>query len=89
MVEGVQDRSGLKMIEELRKFIKMDKHAPIRIGDVEKEKESRKVARPKVTEDVGEAQIREGTDKLTSRTGEGGTLRTFSDTTNVGDNKRR
>ena len=52
--------------------------------------ESRKVMKPKFTTDFPDAVVREGADELTLRAtlrAEGGVLRTFSDTTDVGDSR--
>ena len=40
LVKGLQERSRLKMMEGLRKFIMMDNHEAIRTGDLENAQES-------------------------------------------------
>ena len=75
---------------ELRKFIKMDNHEAIRIGDLEKAQESRQAVKPKFTEDFpGSGAVREGADELTLRREEEGMLRTLVETTSVGDSRWR
>ena len=49
--------------------------------------ESKKVVKPKFTTDFPEAVAREGADELTLRAHEEGALRSFIDTTNVGDKR--
>ena len=77
LVVGLQERSRLKMMEE--------HHEASKIGDLEKNLESLSVVKPKFTTDFREAVVREGADELTLRKEEEGMLRTFIDTTNVGD----
>ena len=47
LVESLQERSRLQMMEELRKFIMMDNHEAVRIGEVDNAQESRQVVKPK------------------------------------------
>ena len=56
----------------------------VKIGDMEKILESLSVVKPKFTAGFPGAVVREGADELTQRREEG-ILRTFIDTTNVGD----
>ena len=66
----------------------MDNHEAVRIGDLEKNSMAIKVVGPKFnTEDIPEAAVREGVDELPLRRVEEGMLRTFIDTTNVGDRR--
>ena len=67
----------------------VDNHEAARVGDLEKNMESRKVVKPKFMTDCPEAVVREGADELTLRAGEEGALRTFIDPTNVGDKRWR
>ena len=60
-----------------------------RVGDSEKNMESRKVVKPKFTTDSPEAVVWEGADELTLRAGEESALRTSIDTTNVKDGCHR
>ena len=88
----VQDRlekSWLKIMDGLRRFIMADDHVAVKVGDLDKNMESKPVLKPKFTTDVREAVIREGADELTLRRQEEGMLRTFSDSTDVGDNRWR
>ena len=48
LVWGFQERSQLKMMEELRKFITMDNQEAVKIGDLEKRQALRPVVKPKV-----------------------------------------
>ena len=87
LVGGLQERSRLKMIEVLRKFISVDNHEAVEIGDLEKTQESRLVLKPKFTTDFAEVVVREGADELTVRREDEGMLRSVIDTTNVGDSR--
>ena len=90
LVEGLQEGSRLKMVEELRKFITMDGHTRrVNVGDLEKTYKSAPVVKPQFTTDFLEAAAREGADEPTLRREETGMLRTVVDTTNVGDSRRR
>ena len=75
LVKGLQERSRLKMMEGLRKFIMMDNHEAIRTGDLENAQESY----------VPEAVVRDGADEVTLQREEEGMPRTFVNTTKVGD----
>ena len=44
-------RFGLRIIDEFRKFIAVDNHAAVKIGDLEKETRSKKVVLPTFTSD--------------------------------------
>ena len=46
LVEGLQERSGLKMVEELRRVITVDDHEAVKIGDLEKTLDSLSVVKP-------------------------------------------
>ena len=66
----------------------MDGHEAIKIGDLEATFVSLSIVEPEFNkEDFPQARLR-GTVELTPRKGEGGKLRTFIDTTNVGDSGR-
>ena len=62
-------------------------YAAVKIRDLEKETRSKKVVKPNFTTDYPGAFIREGADELTLRADEEEVVRSFIDTTNVG-NKR-
>ena len=79
VVQGFQEKSRLKIWTGSEGSI---------IGDFAKSMESRKVVNPKFTTDFPEAVVREGADELTLRAEEG-LLRTFADTTDVGDSAGR
>ena len=57
------------------------------MGDVEMNMGSRKVVKPNFTTDYYRAMAREGADEPTLRAEEEGMLRTFIDTTDVGDDR--
>ena len=76
-------------MDGLRRFIMVDDHEPVRVGDCETNMESRKVVKPKITTDCLEAVVRGGAEELTVSADEEGMLRTFIDTTDVGDNSWR
>ena len=58
-------------------------HEAVKVRDLRRETRSKKVVKPKFTA-LG-AFIRNGADELTLRVHEGGVLRTFIDSSNVGD----
>ena len=74
LVKGFQERSRLKMMTELRKFITVDNHEAVKICDLEKTLESHSVVKPKCAADFAGAVVREGTHKLTVRREEEGLL---------------
>ena len=78
VVEGLQERNRLKMMEELRN------DEAVKIGDLEKTQELLRVVKPMFTGDFPGAVVREGVDELTLRREETGMLRTCIDTTDVG-----
>ena len=62
----------------------------MKVGDLVKNMESKKVVKPKLTTDFREAVTREGADELTLTLRdeeEEGMLRNFVDTTDVGDSR--
>ena len=59
----------------------------MKVGDLDKNMESKKVVKPKLTTDVREVVTREGADEVTLRDEEEGMLRNFVDTTDVGDSR--
>ena len=81
LVEDLQDRSKLKMMGALRRFITVDRHESVKIGDLEKALGSRSVVKPKFTSDFPERVVREGGDELALRREEEGMLRFFIDNT--------
>ena len=62
-----------------------DNHEAVKVGDLELNMESRPVWRPKFTTDFPDAVVREGADELTLRKEEEGAVRSFIDTTEVGN----
>ena len=66
-------------MDGLRKFIMVDNHDAVNVGERDKNVESRKVVTPKFTTDLSEAVVRDGADELTLRADEEGALRTFID----------
>ena len=87
VVEGFQEKSRQQIMDGLRRFIMVDNREAVKVGDSEKNMESRPVAKPKFTTDFPEALVQEGADELTLRPEEEGMLRTFIDTTEVGDSR--
>ena len=73
----------LQVLDGLRKFLAVDNHEAVTVGDLNREARSKKVVKPKFTTDFLGAGIHEGTDELTLRAREEGVLRTFLDTSNV------
>ena len=65
LVESLQERSRLKMTQELRRFIMVDCHEAVKIGDLVKNLESRSVVEPKCTADLPHATAREEADEPT------------------------
>ena len=59
----------------------------MKVVDLDKNMESKKVVKPKLTTDVREVVTREGADEVTLRDEEEGMLRNFVDTTDVGDSR--
>ena len=67
-------------------FIEVDCREAAQIGNLEKTSEATKVVKPKCDKEIfPNAIIREVVDELTLREGEEGTLRSFINTTSVGD----
>ena len=65
VVPGLLEKSRRKVMDGLRKFIAVDNHAAVKIGDLEKEMGSKKAVNPKFTTDFPGAVVREGADELT------------------------
>ena len=65
----------------------MDNHEAIKIGDVERTRESLPKEKPKFRADFPETVVREGVDALILTREEEGMLRTFVNTTNVGGSR--
>ena len=72
-------------MDGLRKFIEVDNHAAVKIGDLEKDTKSKRVVKPKFTADSPRAVT--GKARMTLRAHEEGVSRTFIDTSNVGDQR--
>ena len=83
LVEGLQERSRIKMMDELRRFTTVNDHQLVKTGTLEKTLASLSVVEPQFTVDFPAAVVREGADEVTLRREEG-MLRTFINTTNVG-----
>ena len=66
----------------------VDNHEAVESGDLEKTLESLSVVKQKFTADFPEAVVCQGADELTLRREEEGIVRTFINTTQVGDNRR-
>ena len=72
LVEGLRERSRLKMTEGLRKFI-VDIHEAVKLGDLEKTLESLSVVEPQFGSALPDVTVREGVDELPLEKGEEGT----------------
>ena len=83
-LEDVLDEVFLGVKDELR-FIMVDSHEAVRIGDLEKNSMAIKVVSPDPTERCSQTRrLREGVDDGTLRRGEDGMLRICIDTTDRG-----
>ena len=90
LVECLQERSRLKMVKELRRFITVDNREAVSICHWARLLVSLPVVEPKLDkEDFPETAVREGAEELTLRKGEERGLRTVIDTTNVGGSRWR
>ena len=76
-------------MDGLWKFTAVDNHEAVKVGDLHQESRSKRVGRPRFATELSGAVIREGADELTLRAQEEGVLRTFIDTSNVGDQRWR
>ena len=72
-----------RIMDGLRRFIMVHNHEAVKVGVSEKDM----AVKPKFTTDFPEAVVREVADELTLRAEEEGALRTFTDTTDVGDSR--
>ena len=77
VTQGLQERRRLKIMDGLRRFIMVDNHEVVKVGELDKNMESMKVVKPNFTTDFSEAVIREGADELTLRAEEEGVLHTL------------
>ena len=59
----------------------------MKVGDLENDAVVLPIVEPKFSVGCPEAEVLDGAEKLTRRRGEEGGLRTFIDTTNVGDSR--
>ena len=87
VLQGLGEKNRLKILDGLRRFIMVDNHEVVKLGDSEKNMESRIMSKPEFTADFLGSVVRERADELTLRAEEEGMLRTFIDTTDVGDNR--
>ena len=71
LCEDLQEQKKLKKMDELRRFSEVDNHETVKIGDEEKNS---------AIKAVGPDFNQKGVDELTLRTGEEGTLRSFTNT---------
>ena len=85
VVWSFQEKRRLQIMAALGRFI-IDKREAVKVGDLDKNVESRPVVKPNFTTDFPEAVVREGAGGLTVRREEEGMLRTIIDATGVGDN---
>ena len=76
--EGLQEQGWLKITNELRRFIHVDIHAAVNIGDLGKNSEAIKVVRPEFNSgDFPKAAVWEGVDELMLGEGEPSTWRSL------------
>ena len=66
-------------MDELTRFIKVNNHEAVNIGDLEEHSVARHESEPKFSVDCPELAVREGVEELTLRRAEEGMLRTFID----------
>ena len=85
--EGLQERSKVNTMDELKRSITVDNREAVKVGDLEKESLVFLIVDPKFSVDCLDAAVLEGAEELTHRRGEECGLRTFIDTTNVGDSR--
>ena len=88
VVPDLLDKSRLKTMDGLGMSVAVDKYAAVKIWDPEKKTKSARVVSQKCTTNFPGVVVREGADELPLRAHEEGHLRSFIDTTNVGDKKR-
>ena len=67
LVEGLQERSRLKMMGDLRKSSRLDNHEAETSGDLERTMVSLPAVEPKFSKDCPDAAVREGAEELTPR----------------------
>ena len=82
IVPGLLKQRRRNMMDGLRRFIMVDNHEAVEVGEFDMNMESKKVVEPKFTIDIPEV-IREGADALTLRAEEEGMLRIFIDATDA------
>ena len=71
----LQEQSRLKTTKEQRRFIDLDNHDAVKIGDMEKISKAIKVVKAKFNREIYQnAAVRDGLDELPLRQGEEGTL---------------
>ena len=76
-VSGLLEKSRSRKVDGLGKFIVVDNHEAVRVGGTEN----------RVPTEFSGAVIWEGADELTLRAQEESVVRTFIDTSNVGDGR--
>ena len=84
-MSGLLEKSRRKIMDGDKLFVAIENYAAVKIGDLEKETRSKKVVKSKFTTHSLGAVIREGADTLTLRELEEGVVRSFIETTNVGN----
>ena len=87
IVQGLLEKNRRKRMDRCRLLNAVDNHAAVKIGSLEKGARSKNVVKPRFATDFPGAVIPEGVDDVRLRADEEGVLRTFINTTNVG-NKR-
>ena len=67
MVQGLQERSRLKRMDGLRRFIMVDNDETVKVDELDENMESKKVVKTKFTIDFRNPVVREGADELTAK----------------------
>ena len=90
IIGGSQQRSTLKVTNELRRLTDVKNHEAVKIGDLEENSEAINVIRDNLNmETFPNAATREEVDDPTLRAKEVGILHTFINSTKVGDSRWR
>ena len=73
--DGLQEQSRLKIMHEPRRFIEVDNHTAVKIGDLEKNSEAIKTVKPEFNKEIYQnAAVRERMDEFRLLDGEAGTF---------------
>ena len=81
IVSGLLEKSRSRSMDWLRKFIAVDNHEAVKVGDLHRETRSKKVVTANSTTEISGAVTREGADEPTLRAHD------FIGTSSVGDQR--